>query len=201
MKTCTQCGESKELEAFAINRTQKDGRNPYCKICRRAYYIRTQEIRRWYGRKYHAENKEARKVYMEVWRTKNAERIKQYTASKSEIRKRYRCEHPEMMRASRKKWKQNNRWSLRGQEERRRARLHETESDFRNGDWEDILFAYDYRCAYCGRTDKPLTKDHVEPLSRGGTHTVNNIIPACHSCNCKKHARSREEFLNANSPS
>lgn len=30
--------------------------------------------------------------------------------------------------------------------------------------------------------------DHVVPLSRGGRHSIGNILPACESCNLSKHA-------------
>ena len=31
-----------------------------------------------------------------------------------------------------------------------------------------------------------LTQDHVIPLSKGGQHIKENIVPACPSCNSKK---------------
>ena len=41
-------------------------------------------------------------------------------------------------------------------------------------------------CAYCGATDKPLQRDCVLPISRGGRYTLDNIAPACGSCNASK---------------
>lgn len=41
-------------------------------------------------------------------------------------------------------------------------------------------------CAYCGVTDKPLQRDCVLALSRGGRYTLENIVPACRSCNTSK---------------
>lgn len=41
-------------------------------------------------------------------------------------------------------------------------------------------------CAYCGVTDKPLQRDCVRALSRGGRYTLDNIAPACRSCNASK---------------
>ena len=41
-------------------------------------------------------------------------------------------------------------------------------------------------CAYCGAVDKPLQRDCVQALSRGGRYTLENIVPACGSCNTSK---------------
>ena len=41
-------------------------------------------------------------------------------------------------------------------------------------------------CAYCGATGTPLQRDCVLPLSRGGRYTLDNIAPACASCNASK---------------
>ena len=41
-------------------------------------------------------------------------------------------------------------------------------------------------CAYCGATDNPLQRDCVLPISRGGRYTLDNVVPACRSCNASK---------------
>ena len=41
-------------------------------------------------------------------------------------------------------------------------------------------------CADRGATRKPLQRDCVQALSRGGRYTVGNIVPACGSCNASK---------------
>lgn len=41
-------------------------------------------------------------------------------------------------------------------------------------------------CAYCGATDTPLQRDCVLPISRGGRYTLDNVVPACRSCNTSK---------------
>jgi 5-methylcytosine-specific restriction endonuclease McrA len=51
-----------------------------------------------------------------------------------------------------------------------------------------ILSAAKGCCFYCKRK-RPLTMDHVVPLSRGGAHAAYNIVAACHSCNASKGAR------------
>ncbi len=39
-------------------------------------------------------------------------------------------------------------------------------------------------CVYCGAQFEHL--DHTVPLSRGGHHSVDNIVPSCRSCNDSK---------------
>ena len=44
-------------------------------------------------------------------------------------------------------------------------------------------------CYYCRLRfpARDLTMDHVVPIVRGGKSTKSNIVPACKSCNSKKH--------------
>lgn len=41
-------------------------------------------------------------------------------------------------------------------------------------------------CVYCLASDKSLTLDHIIPISRGGMHVRENIIPSCKPCNSSK---------------
>lgn len=72
---------------------------------------------------------------------------------------------------------------------------------FRRQVTNTFLFARDrYRCQYCGRSMadlKPregLTRDHLIPLSRGGTNDWSNVVTACASCNTRKANRLPEEI-------
>lgn len=37
--------------------------------------------------------------------------------------------------------------------------------------------------------------DHMIPLSRGGDHNINNLVPSCGACNLSKHAMTADEFM------
>lgn len=54
--------------------------------------------------------------------------------------------------------------------------------------WSPVRENYGGRCAYCARAVE-LTQDHIDPLSKGGTHTADNVAPACARCNLSKNAR------------
>lgn len=51
-------------------------------------------------------------------------------------------------------------------------------------------------CAYCGckLEYKDMQADHMEPLYRGGTDEISNMLPACRSCNHYKSTLGVDEF-------
>ena len=50
-------------------------------------------------------------------------------------------------------------------------------------------------CLYCGERymSRDLTRDHVTPLSKGGTDTWTNVVTACRRCNNHKGGRRPEQ--------
>ena len=68
---------------------------------------------------------------------------------------------------------------------KRKRRMDGVEHDLTDLEWTAIKAAWG-GCAYCGATDKPLQRDCVLPLSRGGRYTLDNIAPACPACNASK---------------
>lgn len=51
--------------------------------------------------------------------------------------------------------------------------------------WLDLCTKYNNKCLCCG-LEKPLTKDHIIPISKGGTDNIDNIQPLCNECNATK---------------
>lgn len=63
--------------------------------------------------------------------------------------------------------------------------MDRVEHDLTDEQWSAVREAW-VGCAYCGVTDKPMQRDCVLALSRGGRYTLDNIVPACASCNTSK---------------
>src|SRR5664279_2683842 len=68
---------------------------------------------------------------------------------------------------------------------RRKRRMARVEHDLSGDQWTALKEAWG-GCAYCGATGTPLQRDCVQALSRGGRYTLDNIAPACGSCNASK---------------
>ncbi len=58
---------------------------------------------------------------------------------------------------------------------------------------KNILRRDGFKCVYCGRSDLPLTIDHIVPKARGGIDSWENLISACTFCNNKKGDRTPHE--------
>jgi 5-methylcytosine-specific restriction endonuclease McrA len=53
----------------------------------------------------------------------------------------------------------------------------------------EVLRRDKHTCQYCGSTKK-LTLDHVNPKSKGGKHSWDNVVIACERCNSRKGDRT-----------
>jgi len=63
--------------------------------------------------------------------------------------------------------------------------MRRVDHDLTNEQWTALQAAWS-GCAYCGATLSAVQKDCVLALSRGGRYTLDNIVPACASCNASK---------------
>lgn len=107
----------------------------------------------------------------------------------------WRREAPARRKGNLKAYRQAHPENGRTQGQRRRAKEAEAPGNgFSANEWKRALLDYAGRCAYCGDSGK-LQIEHVEPISRGGAHDADNIVPACRACNSSKHARTLVVWL------
>lgn len=71
-----------------------------------------------------------------------------------------------------------------------------------DAEWSALVREWKWRCFYCAKPicknsltpDAELTKDHMLPISRGGSDFIWNIVPACFACNTLKGTLTVDEF-------
>lgn len=68
---------------------------------------------------------------------------------------------------------------------RRTRRVAAVVNDLTSDQWAALLTAWN-GCAYCGATTGVMQRDCVMAISRGGRYTIDNVVPACASCNASK---------------
>lgn len=79
--------------------------------------------------------------------------------------------------------------SRRKRSARRRAKRLKRGTKFTLQELTLHLQQFNNTCVYCQTQKPPLQKDHMIPLSRGGFHSVYNIVLACRRCNLSKGTR------------
>ena len=185
-----------------------------CIICSKEYYKNNKKEHRERCKKYRENNKE--KVFMidKAYREKNKEKnIKYkrqyYLKNKEKINKKnnenyfenrdnarlYRKVNAKKIKIEMKKYRKT---------EKGKASKHNSDSKRRSSEKKgDVttnqllkLQQNSTHCYWCNTPlkDKVSHVDHYIPLSKGGEHTISNLVMACAKCNLSKGAKMPEEF-------
>ena len=101
------------------------------------------------------------------WRAENKEHVSEYNHE-------YGQKNPDVVRNKRR---------------RRRARK---KGAYQDGSAE--LFNKGPKCVFC-ESKNDLTEEHILPLDRGGSHTLDNLTTLCRSCNSSKGSKTWAEWL------
>ena len=193
-KKCTSCGRTlpATLEYFSPEKRTAVGLQAWCKDCFKAYKKRYREEHKTeelaYQKRRRQEAPERERIRLERWRKNNPDKVEAQNARHHEnSRDKRNAGARERIKALYKLFPE--RWRVAS--EKRRARIAGSGGNFTAKEWEALKKKYGYRCLRCGRTEPEikLTVDHVIPLSKGGSNSIDNIQPLCWSCNSGKRAR------------
>lgn len=158
---CIGCGESKTPEDFPLAATNRSGRSGRCRACTN---LKQREQKAAWGRRNRAKKTE--------WQRNNVS---------PETAKRYRqATYYKDLEASRERGRLHR--------SHYRARIRNAPGTHTSQQWRDLCLEHDHCCVYCGERTI-MTRDHVIPLSKGGSNDISNIVPACLTCNLRKSDR------------
>ena len=178
VKICKRCGQEKSLEEFYRAKRCILGVRPECKRCtlnaQAAHYHANPRPAIEKAAAYRRANPERNRVYQRAYYNRHREAIQ----TKAKVWERnWRIANPERRRAN---------------EGKRRAAKRQTATG--PVDYLAVLRAYGRVCHLCGGAIEvdDLEFDHVIPLSKGGTHTENNSLPAHRARNRRKYNKTAE---------
>ena len=210
MKICTICNIEKELSLFNKRKAAKDGHTPSCKECAKIssakYYKNNKSSIREKNKKWYGDNKEERKKSIAKYREANIDHltemsklyVKNNKQKTEEYRKQYNIDNREKIATWHKNYMKldSSKMKARNNQHKRRV-LKYSASDgtvplrvrsVLTDDLYSLLKRQDYKCnnCRCELTEKNRNLDHHIPLSKGGEHSIHNVVWLCEYCNKSK---------------
>jgi len=197
IKTCTNC--KKNLQAttdyFRTKKGGKYGLYAKCKECekeeKQKYYLENKDA----YKTYHKNNSEKIKVQQHEYYNQNKERLNAYaTEYHKQNRERAYFLHKRWREENKEKWNKHliryrksetGKTNIQVKNLKRYYKTANAKNDFTNIDWQNCLKHFENKCAYC-EVETKLTQDHFIPVSKNGSLSKENIIPACKFCNTSK---------------
>jgi 5-methylcytosine-specific restriction endonuclease McrA len=199
MKICSKCKIEKPLVDFHIKNASKDGRASTCKCCKaqvdKEYRIKNDSILKEKSKQYREINKD---VMIEKRKVKYYSMSEEDKIKRAEKKALYNKQAPEYVKQRKKEYDKQYFSSaagklvtLRSIHKRRAQKLSSEDGSITSKSLEALKEAQNFECIYC-RMPLDFSKtrnvhlDHVIPLSKGGTHSITNVVWSCATCNLKK---------------
>jgi hypothetical protein len=186
-KPCVRCGSTARYvlrgNCVACTRVRGAKRAPRVEY-RTKYYADNGEIVRAKARISYIVNHDREMERAARWRTEHGDRARAATA-------RWQAAHPNERRAYKVQYQADKPEMHRADSQRRRARKRGATI----GPVDEAQVFVSGICYLCRlpidmnlKYPDPMSKsvDHIEPLARGGTHTMDNLAPAHWLCNVRK---------------
>lgn len=177
-KICSQCKKLKPLDDFTKSKKSKDGHYSSCRECKNRRRLNSKEEQRVKQKERYIKNRDKKLEYQRRYREEHLEDIKK----KKRDRHRERMDSDEEYRNKIKSRNKLQKFRRRG------CRI----GSYTKEEWNECLEFFNYKDAYTGLDMKTISRDHVIPISKGGTSYINNLVPCGKEVNTSK--RDKELF-------
>ena len=202
VKYCPRCKDYKDTCFFGKNKSTKDGMQSYCSKCRKDKWhedkIKNPQKHYIAGKKWRENNKEKKKEADKLWAQNNRKKS-------NEIKRRWKTNNPEKHALINQKYshkhrdvlrEKNRQWALKNPEKKNLKEARRRANKLKNGVFavypNEIKQMMQKPCFYCGHKAEHI--DHIIPISRGGRHSIGNLIQACRRCNISKNDKFITEW-------
>lgn len=189
MKLCSKCGELKVTSEFSKCTSSKDGLQPKCKICAKEYRQANKEAISVYQVAHYQANKETITIQQAEYKQANKDALVIYQAE-------YYLNNKDALSVQKAEYAKTPKGKLMSRNAYYKRRAICKGGDVTTEQLQELV-RNSPNCHYCkcAITDGNRHIDHYIPLSRGGLHTLDNLVIACSTCNLRKGSKMPEEFI------
>lgn len=174
-KICIMCNTQKEINQFSKN--GKNYTRSYCKNCSKIKY-----------NEWHIKNKEKKEQYRKEYEEKNKEKI-------LERYREYHLKNKEKRNKQTREYFKTEKGIAIMKNSNHKRRIIKKQGTATTEEIKHLINNIK-NCYWCNSKiiDNKYNLDHYVPLSRGGKHTIDNLVISCEKCNKQKHAKDPYQF-------
>lgn len=186
---CRDCANAQSRAEYAAKKDQyRTTQRKYVEANKEHYRELKRAHQKAHPEKYDEALRKYRETHREEINTVSRERRQQNLEHHREIGRKSREKHAEERNTYQREYSKANRDRLTLYTNARRARKLEAEGSHTEEEWQELKAFYDFKCLCCGQRepDIKLTRDHIIPLTQGGSDSIDNVQPLCARCNSKK---------------
>lgn len=208
MKTCKKCTETKSFEQFPKQARNRDGLSGTCRDCENANRLAWSKA-----------NPEKRKATLDRYKEAHPDsiknsKIKYYDSNRDLIidkSKKWKLDNPqkvsesgarryaknkERILAMNKKWNAENPEKMKVYCHTRRARIRGAGGSYSVDQIDSLFIKQHGSCPVCKKKlGKSFHIDHIQPITRGGSNSIENIQLLHPKCNQEKSCKDPIEFM------
>jgi 5-methylcytosine-specific restriction endonuclease McrA len=189
---CKDCFNAQKREQRAANpKKYRETAHNYVEANKEHIRDLKRKHRETYPENYDEALRKHRQTHREEINAKARNRRQQALEHYREIGQKSREKHADERNAYQRAYSKAHRDKVTSYTNSRRARKLQATGSHTDEEWQALKSFFSFTSLCCGNQEPEicLTRDHVIPLTQGGTDSIDNIQPLCARCNSKKNSK------------